>query len=365
MAEKRPKILVAPLDWGLGHATRCIPIINELIVNNCEVILAADGAQKKLLQDEFPSLRVVELQGYRIQYGRNGRQTIRKIILQIPKILMQINRERGWLNRFQAREELDGVISDNRYGLHHPNIRSVLVCHQLYIPSSFGRIVDAILMNIHYRYIRKFTICWVPDFVRNYSLAGLLSHPTPLPFVDLRYTGCLTRFKKLPEPVVPGSVLVILSGPEPQRGILEQIIWKDLPAYKGKLTLVRGLPAATETPEYPPGVEVYNHLPAAELNRLVCAAEIVISRSGYSSVMDLLMLGKKTIMIPTEGQPEQEYLAEYLSGKNWAYVIQQKDFGLLSALNAAGEFVFTKYEPPQGDGLSAAVRAFLSGPRGQ
>ncbi|HXB33719.1 MAG TPA: hypothetical protein VNV35_09865, partial [Puia sp.] len=136
------KVLVAPLAWGLGHATRCIPIIKELINQGCTVIIAAGGTQKEILQEEFPDLSFVELPGFRLKYGKNRAFTLLKIIFAIPKILIGIKRENEWLRRFAAREGLDLVISDNRYGLHGAGVYSVFMTHQLAIRSSLGPLAD-------------------------------------------------------------------------------------------------------------------------------------------------------------------------------------------------------------------------------
>ncbi len=189
------KVLVAPLDWGLGHATRCIPIINEFLSQGCTVILAADGAQKALLQEEFPTLRFVQIPGYRIKYGKNRAFTLVRLIMSIPKILIRIKQENAWFRGFGSRERPDVVISDNRYGLYLPGIVSVFITHQLSIRTSFGAAADRLLQRVNYRAIRRFTLCWVPDMAgEEISLSGKLSHPRKMPPIPTRYIGWLSRF---------------------------------------------------------------------------------------------------------------------------------------------------------------------------
>src|ERR1700743_2011649 len=137
-----PRVLVAPLDWGLGHATRCVPIIKELLNQKCEVWIAVTGQQKSLLQEEFPSLPFVELPGYGIKYGKNRAFTVLQIVYSIPKILIRIKQEKTWLRGFIAREKPDAVISDNRYGLYAPGLPSVFMTHQLLIKTPWGRAAD-------------------------------------------------------------------------------------------------------------------------------------------------------------------------------------------------------------------------------
>ena len=361
MSQKRPKILVAPLDWGLGHATRCIPIIKLLLEKGCEVVLAAGGIQKKLLEVEFPSLRIISIPGYRISYGGNRALTVLKIFYQIPKILIQINRERRWLSRFIDSEGLDGIISDNRYGLYHPRVRSIFVCHQLAIRTPLGRIGERLLMSVHYRKISRFSACWVPDFATGTPLAGELSHPSRLPAIPLRYIGPLTRLERTQGIPDPQSLLVLLSGPEPQRSILEKKLMGQIENFPGKITLVRGLPGEAEIPPPRADIRLVNHLPSGELGRVIVQSGLVIARSGYSTIMDLLSLGKKAVLIPTPGQPEQEYLAGYLFGRRLAYAEDQSSFDLSAYPEKLSRFAFAA--PPESDGslLREAVDDWIAG----
>jgi hypothetical protein len=351
------------LDWGLGHATRCIPIIKELLQQKCEIWIATSGDQKALLKEEFPFLSFVELPGYSVEYGKNRAFTLLKIVSSIPKILIRIKREKDWLRRFLATEKPDVVISDNRYGLYAPGLYSIFITHQLRIRTPFGSFADTLLQRIHYRAIRRFSSCWIPDLEGAGSLAGELSHPAQLPSVPTRYIGLLSRFERpaassdshrsapisdieRPMPITDSErcdLLILLSGPEPQRTIFERKILDQLPSYSGSKILVRGLPGPGIPPVLPDGsrgVRVYNHLPAQALNALISGAGIVLSRAGYSTIMDLLKLGKKAILVPTPGQTEQEYLGRYLSGKGLALCVEQSTFSLSGAMDKARSFPF-------------------------
>jgi hypothetical protein len=202
---RNPRVLVAPLDWGLGHATRCVPIIKELLNQKCEVIIAASGAQKAILQGEFPSLTFIELPGYAIVYDKNRALTLARLIGAIPKILIRIKREKAWLSRFFALEEPDLVISDNRYGLALPGVFCIFITHQLRIRTSFGRLADALLQRMNYRLIGHFSRCWVPDMESGDGLAGALSHPAQLPGITTKYIGFLSRFGKISQSGERGS----------------------------------------------------------------------------------------------------------------------------------------------------------------
>jgi UDP-N-acetylglucosamine transferase subunit ALG13 len=248
--------------------------------------------------------------------------------------LIRINHEKRWLEKINRDKHLDIVIADNRYGLHHPGIISVFITHQLLIKSSFGKWVDRLLQKINYRYIRHFNYCWVPDAASNdINLAGELSHPAQLPGSINRYIGVLSRIKKENIPST-GKLLVLLSGPEPQRSIFEQKVTEQLNRLQRPAILIRGL---TDRQALPGGalLEIHHHLPSAQMQRAINEAGIIISRSGYSTVMDLLPLGKKCIFIPTPGQPEQEYLAAYLSEKGWCCTASQEHFSLQLLLEEA------------------------------
>jgi len=320
-------VLIAPLDWGLGHATRCIPLIKKLLKAGFKVIIAAEGDQKILLQSEFPALEIVHLRGYKLKYGSTKLRTILKIIFQIPKILIAINRENKWLRHFITCKHLDVIVSDNRFGLHNSSLISVFITHQLFIRTSLGKFTDTIVQRINYHFINRFSYCWIPDAAGEINLAGELSHPAVKPKNQIQYTGVLSRINK-ENIAVTNKLLILLSGPEPQRSIIENILLAQLTRYTYPAVLVRGLPAAEAIVAPHAGVIIYNHLAGLQLQQVINESEIIISRSGYSTIMDVLPLGKKCILIPTPGQAEQEYLAAWLAHKNYACIGFQHNLSL-------------------------------------
>lgn len=336
---RKPRILLAPLDWGLGHATRCIPIIRELIQQNCEVWIAAEGAQESLLKKEFPDLTYIHLQGYRAKYARTKAGLLWQMLIQSPKFLQVIKKEYDWLQKAVLKHGFDTVISDNRYGLHHSKIPCVFITHQLTIKSPLGKWSENFLQKRNYGYINQFTECWVPDMEEN-GLAGELSHPTKLPETITRYIGSLSRFNNKNIDEVKNHLLFILSGPEPQRTLLENKIVDEVSHYNGTATVVRGLPGDHSLIPSTNMIKFYNHLSADALNDEMQKAEYIISRTGYSTVMDIAVLQKKSILIPTPGQTEQEYLAEYLSAKKIAVCVSQKEFSLTKELQQAKSFSY-------------------------
>ncbi len=356
-----PKILVAPLDWGLGHATRCIPLIRELLIYNCCIIIAASGKGKLLLQQEFPQLTYLTPPGYQIQYASTSWGLAIKIVAQIPKLLLVIKKEQAWLKKVVEENKIDAVISDNRYGLHHPAVRSVFITHQLCIKAPL-KWVEGLLQKFNYRYINRFSECWVPDEEAETALAGELSHPKKKPGISLQYLGPLSRFQKGAVKAKGTYLLIMLSGPEPQRTLLEEILLNELKTYTDTVVFVRGLPDAAEPLAVARNVTVYNHLPAAELEQKIGGASIVISRCGYSTVMDMAALQKRSILIPTPGQTEQEYLAKHLMKKGFAFCVEQKKFRLKNALEIAETFPY-QFTDRKESKLKPAVRSFIEGIR--
>jgi hypothetical protein len=335
------KLLVAPLDWGLGHATRCVPVIRDLLNNNCEVWLACEGKQEKLLREEFPSLVFLPLKGYRIKYAKNG--FTGNILLQVPSILRSIKEENKWLNEQVSKFGFEAVISDNRYGLYHEKIFSVFITHQLSIKSSLGKWSEKIVQQWNYKYINRFQECWVPDEKGQNNLAGELSHPAKLPKVPVKYIGALSRFSSFsPAGVggIKGHLLIILSGPEPQRTILENKVIDQIVYYSATATIVRGLPGEKNIIPSTNTILFHNHLSSEELNKEALKAEFIVSRSGYSTVMDIAALRKKSILIPTPGQTEQEYLGDYLMKKQFSFCVDQNSFSLLKNVEEARNFEY-------------------------
>lgn len=352
---KRKKILVCPLDWGLGHATRCVPIIRELLAQGCEVLIAADGRPLELLRQEFPDVDSTVFQGYDIQYP-SGDGMILKMALSIPKILNRINKEGKELQTIVSQHKIDAVISDNRYGLWKVNVPSVLVIHQLMVKSPFG---EALLNKITRSYVSKYTQCWVPDNKGADNLSGDLAHKFEFPD-NVKFVGPLSRFEAAAgETDKKYDLLALISGPEPQRTVFEEMIVEQLSAMEGKFAIVAGKPGEEAPEGLPKGVEYYSHLGADELRQKLLEAKVVLSRPGYSTIMDLAALGSSAIFVPTPGQTEQEYLAHLYTNRGLHYSMPQKQLNIEHALKQVGRFSGFK---PQANGseLQKAVGEFLS-----
>ena len=344
----KPRVLVAPLDWGLGHSTRSIPVINGLIKQGCEVIIASSGAGRFLLEKEFPGLLFLHLRGYEVRYSVNGYWMPVKLFMQIPKIIGRIYKEHSWLKDAVKEYSIDAVISDNRLGMYHSSVPCAYITHQLKIKTG-SRLTERIAQKIHYWFINKYDECWVPDMQQEINLAGELSHPASLPKTPVKYLGLLSRFENgLAEKKY--DLLIMLSGPEPQRTVFEEMVLMGLKNYTGQALLVRGLPQNTEVIKTVlPTFEIKNHLSATELNRVILQSRVIICRCGYSTIMDLVKLQRNAILVPTPGQAEQEYLAAYLHKQKLFFCVNQDMFSLANVLEKADDFVFNKQVFSQND----------------
>lgn len=317
------KILVAPLNWGLGHATRCIPIINALIKANYEPILASDGNALLLLQKEFPFLKNIELPSYNIKYSKSGKNLKFKLLLSVPTVIAAVKKEHKIIAQLIKKENISGIISDNRFGAYNATIPSVYITHQLNVLSGN---TTGITSKTHQKIIKNFNECWVPDFEGEQNYSGNLSH-LEANDLSIKYIGILSRLKPI-KSEIKNDLLVLLSGPEPQRTLLENKVLKELKNYDKKVLFVRGTLNNNEKLVASKNIKVIDYLLGSELEKAISDSKIVIARSGYSTIMDLAVLGKKAFFIPTPGQFEQEYLAKLMKDKLIAPFSNQHEFNL-------------------------------------
>jgi uncharacterized protein (TIGR00661 family) len=336
------KVLICPLDWGIGHATRCVPLIRIFTEKGFRVVVAADGRPLEFLKREFPGIPFVVFPGTKIRYPERSGFTWRMMRL-APRFLYEIVKEHRFIRRLIDSEKPAVVVSDNRYGLWTKRCHTILITHQLSIEVPRGLQWAQPLMGRMIRYFAgRFDECWIPDFEQPVTLAGKLSHPPRLPHNAL-YTGILSRFSmksQLRDPGAPDGfeILVLLSGPEPQRTILEKKLVRQLVNTDLRTAIVRGVTEKTEREQISPNIVMFSHLETPVLQSIMNEVLVVVSRSGYSSIMDLVSMGKRAIFIPTPGQTEQEYLARYLMEKKIFFSMEQDKFDLIYALELSKNY---------------------------
>lgn len=324
MKNSAKNILVAPLNWGLGHATRCIPIIRELEKNGFTPILASDGVALQILQKEFPHLQSLTLPSYEIEYPKNGSDFKWKLIKNSPKIIVAIFAEKKMVKKWISQYNLNGIISDNRFGVYSKKVPSVFITHQLNVLSGKTTWVSCKLQQ---HFIKKFTECWIPDTQRMPNLSGKLGH-LKQSNLNLTYIGPLSRLEKKNLPI-KYDLMVILSGPEPQRTLLEEKLKKEVLKFEGNIIFIKGIIEPDQKIEQQGNVVYYNFMTSYEIETAFNECEMVLCRSGYTTIMDLAKLGKKAFFIPTPGQFEQEYLAKRFKRNGLAPYSKQDDFEIL------------------------------------
>ena len=340
--EKRIRILVCPLDWGIGHATRCVPVIKHFIDHGCQVVIGSDNRPMAFLQREFPDLEFIRFPGTHVIYPQRS-MMVMKMLLQGPKLLKGVRKEHQELRTIISKYDIDIIFSDNRYGLWSTEIPSIFMTHQLQIKvPPYLKVLSPLIQKFNYAIINKYNECWIPDFESHNGLAGELSHPESLP-AHVYYIGTLSRFtgslnqREVTE-IPPFEILVLLSGPEPQRTILEERLLRQLQQTTIQTVIVRGVTEKQEEKQLGEHIRIFSHLESDLLKEYMRKSLVIICRSGYSSIMDITAMGKRAIFIPTPGQTEQEYLAKYLLKKKIYFSMSQKTFDLIYALEMSKNF---------------------------
>lgn len=314
-------ILVAPLNWGLGHATRCVPLIRELIKYGYTPILASDGNALNLLKKEFPELTSLELPSYEIEYAKKAKNFKWKLLKNSPKTINAIIEERKLVKKWCKEFDLAGIISDNRLGVYNKKIPSVIITHQLQVLSGKTTWISS---KIHQRFIKKFNECWVPDFEKKPNLTGKLGH-LKNPSFSIKYLGPLSRLN-IQKADKKYDLMIILSGPEPQRTLLENLLLQKINLLDKKILFVKGLVNDKQVITEIEDITFYNFMTSTEIEKAFNESDVILCRSGYTTIMDLVKLNKKAFLIPTPGQTEQEYLARRLKKNGHFPYSKQEDF---------------------------------------
>jgi len=332
--ERTKNILICPLEWGLGHAARMIPVASRLREMNNNVFIGAGKEHLPLFRNELPGLEYIDFPGFRPGYSKHLPQYL-ALLLKIPVLLYHIIKEHHRLKKIIREFAIDVVISDNRFGLWNKKITTVYVTHMIRIPfpKAFGSL-EFLGVIAHRFIINKYDYCLIPDLPGDLNVSGRLSHGVRLPR-NARYTGILSRFsgtETAASPVKYRHNTVILSGPEPQRGILKQKLTSALLDKEIPSVFLEGIPGKSGEMTRSGNIIWFSHLPAQVMKAVIIDSEVIISRSGYTTIMELISLNCSGLLIPTPGQTEQEYLARYLESKGWFSTVSQKDLSEASAI---------------------------------
>lgn len=350
-----PKILVTPLNWGLGHATRCIPLIETLQQQQVEVCIASDGAALKLLQSEFPKLPAFELPGWDIDYA--GKSITLALLRQSAKLLHAVLKEHAVVGQLVRTQRIEAIISDNRLGCYSQQVPSVILTHQVNLLTP-GRMFHKPANALNRFWMDKFEAVWIPDFPGKANLAGVLSHDHSIE--KAHYIGALTRMRTF-EVGKKYDVVVVLSGPEPKRSELEKLLIGQARHLTEQFLFVQGLPGKFDRSFPYPNIEMVSYLISRDLNEAILSGAVLISRSGYSTIMDLYALEQPAILIPTPGQSEQEYLADSLHSQGIFYTQKQEKLDLKTALEEYKKYSGLKKKDFEMVDFTGIVRDFLRG----
>lgn len=321
-------IIFGVLNWGLGHATRSKVIIDALLEADFQVSLASDGAALQWLKREYPDLTCLRLPSYHIRYSRYFPQWL-ALIFRLPLIWSAIRKERRRLRRFVVQNQVQGIVSDNRLGFYHPEIPSAYISHQLKIKAGP---LSGIAERLHHYFIAKHQECWVPDTAQG-TLAGDLIK-SRIRSIPLRFLGPLSRFREADQKKEQDWIMAVLSGPEPQRSLFQKQLIKQMADSNDSFTIIAGREGKKPS-KLPKNVRWKGRLNSGELERLMRRAKLVISRSGYSSIMDYCAMRKRALLVPTPGQGEQEYLAEKHLAEGRFHSVAQKKLSLMEDVEKA------------------------------
>jgi hypothetical protein len=325
-----------------------IPVARKLQEMNNNIFIGSGEEHLALFRSEMEGLTYINFSGFRPGYSRHLPQYF-IMLLKTPLLLYHIILEHHRLKRIIRENKIDIVISDNRFGLWNKNVTSVYFTHMPLIPlPKVFKLIENVGVFLHRAVIKRYTFCFIPDLPGEINVSGRLSHGVRLPD-NVRFTGIISRFISSSETKNDDKYgfrhnTVILSGPEPQRGMLKQKLVNLFGKKEPPTVVLEGYPGKEKSSVNSENIIFYNHLSAPEMMAMIKGSEGVISRSGYTTIMDLIALNCSALLIPTPGQTEQEYLAVYLAEKGWFTTTTRKDLDNLVSLpsiraNWSGEIV--------------------------
>ncbi|KYK26993.1 hypothetical protein AYK20_03045 [Thermoplasmatales archaeon SG8-52-1] len=338
------KVFYSVCSWGLGHATRSLPVIRKLIKEDNEVTIISNGRSLDLLKKELGNnIDYYDIPDYPMLLSKNSRQFMAKSVVYWPSFIAKMESGLQRLKKLLENKKCDLIISDARYDMYSRKIPSFFISHQM-------RIMNPLRIGIFERgseifnlfFFKRFAGIIVPDYQED-NLSGDLSHN--LNRIDenkLHYVGVLSDFKKkkLKKDI---DYLISISGPEPQRTMLEEKLLPHVKDLNGKTIITLGKTESIDKLNRK-GIETYSFLPKDKRQEFLNRTKLVISRSGYSTILDLAVIGTKALMIPTPGQVEQEYLSKYHNKKNTFYSINQDKIDIKNDIEIAKKTTGVKRE---------------------
>ncbi len=341
---KKRRILYAVLNWGLGHATRSLPVIRQLVKEH-DVIILSTGRSLELLKSEISGADFIDHPDYSVKYSNKGWSLLFSLLIQLPKILLRLREEHGFTEKLVRELKIDRIVSDNRYGIFSREVPSYFITHQLCFKlPGFLRSLEIFSVVFNRLYFRSYRKVFVPDEEKGFNLSGALSHNVPfMNSSKIKYCGILADISGSQD-MIMSDYLFIISGPEPQRTIFENKVLEQTKHLEGKIIIVRGMTesrSVTETGNR----TVYSSIERDKLSAMIKGAEVIISRPGYSSVMEFSALGKKALFVPTPGQTEQEYLAGYYKDNRYFNYVDQSRMNITEDIKNIFDVCYPEITP--------------------
>jgi len=310
-------ILFTALNWGLGHASRSIPLIRQLARHRNEVHIASDGLSLTLLKLELPSFEIHSLPSLHIHYKRDSMAL--NMLSQLPHLVNHYRKDSKAISALQEFIKADIIISDHRYAGLHKSCYNIFLGHQLSILNpdfSYHQLASKTNASL----INRFDEIWVPDSDRQ-ILSGKLSSSRFI-HKPIHFIGPLSRFEKMSVKDKTYDMLAVLSGPEPKRTTLENRIINLMMNIDFKCAIATGTNRVVERKQT--NIDFFNVQTTSELQSLFNQSQRFIGRAGYSTIMDLAVLKLPSMLIPTPGQTEQMYLAKHLDNKQFQFCDEEK-----------------------------------------
>jgi len=322
------KIIYGICSWGLGHATRSLPVIRKLINEKHELTIISNGRSLELLKKELgKEIKYIDIPDYPMLLSKNSRQFMAKSLIYWPKFIGGIHKGFSQLKQILEKEKYDRIISDARYDIYSRKIPSFFISHQMRIMNPLRiKMLENGSEIFNLFFFKRFCGVIVPDF-KDDNISGDLSHN--LKKIDenkLHFVGVLSDFKqKITKKDI--DYFISISGPEPQRTMFEETLLSQVESLNGKIVITLGKTENLDKFENEK-IETYSFLSKEKREEYLNKSKLVISRSGYSTILDLSVIGTKALMCPTPGQIEQEYLSEYHNKKKTFYSVNQENIDL-------------------------------------
>lgn len=336
--QQGPRVLFGTSSWGLGHATRDLALIRALLHEGCRVTVVSDGNALQLLQEELgDAVRFLDWPDIPTSIASSSWRYYAKTVANIPQILATWREEKRQLAELLQRRSFDLIVSDHRFGLVTPEVPSYFITNSLrYIAPWRDPIVEATMEGFVARWLKPVRGVFIPDDVES-GLTGDMNHNLRFfPRERRIYLGLLSSIRKR-NVTSDIDVFITISGPEPQRTMLQEKIFQQLPILEGRRVVVTLGQPGQDPPSTPPGVEVYNYLDRQQQEEMLNRSKLIVCRSGYSTITELALLGKRALLVPTPGQTEQLYLGQFLHERGLFHSVDQRHLDLSRDLPRAME----------------------------